>query len=73
MNCTRIGLYESSPPAATTKSTTATTEHSPGLVTYGVARIDQFAFVSSSTWRTPEQVGTATTQAPRSSPSTLGH
>jgi len=38
-------------------------QHSPGFVSYGVAKIDKAAFVSLSTWETREQADAATTNA----------
>jgi hypothetical protein len=38
-------------------------QDSPGFVSYGVAKIDNAAFVSVSTWETGEQANMATTKA----------
>jgi heme-degrading monooxygenase HmoA len=69
MNCTRIALYDITSGTFDEVVSQAKTgmaplfQHSPGFVSYGVAKIDKAAFVSLSTWETREQADTATTNA----------
>ena len=69
MNCTRIAVYDITSGTFGEVVENAKTgmvplfEHSPGFVSYGVAKIDKAAFVSLSTWETREQADAATTNA----------
>jgi heme-degrading monooxygenase HmoA len=69
MNCTRIALYDIKSGTFDEVVSQAKTgmaplfQHSPGFVSYGVAKIDKAAFVSLSTWETREQADAATTKA----------
>jgi heme-degrading monooxygenase HmoA len=69
MNCTRIALYDITSGTFDDVVSQARTgmaplfQHSPGFVSYGVAKIDKAAFVSLSTWETREQADAATTKA----------
>jgi heme-degrading monooxygenase HmoA len=69
MNCTRIALYDIKSGTFDEVVSQAKTgmaplfQHSPGFVSYGVAKIDKGAFVSLSTWETREQADAATTKA----------
>jgi heme-degrading monooxygenase HmoA len=69
MNCTRIALYDIKSGSFDDVVSQAKTgmaplfQHSPGFVSYGVAKIDTAAFVSLSTWKTREQADAATSTA----------
>jgi heme-degrading monooxygenase HmoA len=69
MNCTRIALYDITSGTFDEVLSQARTgmaplfQHSPGFVSYGVAKIDKAAFVSLSTWNTREQADAATSKA----------
>jgi heme-degrading monooxygenase HmoA len=69
MNCTRIAFYDIKSGTFDEVVSQAKTgmapmfQHSPGFVSYGVAKIDKAAFVSLSTWETREQADAATTKA----------
>lgn len=69
MNCTRIALYDITSGTFDDVVSQARTgmaplfQHSPGFLSYGVAKIDKAAFVSLSTWETREQADAATTKA----------
>jgi len=69
MNTTRIALYDITSGTFDDVVDQAKAgmvplfQHSPGFVSYGVAKIDKAAFVSLSTWETREQADTATTNA----------
>jgi hypothetical protein len=69
MNCTRIAFYDINSGTFDEVVTQAKTgmapmfQHSPGFVSYGVAKIDKTAFVSLSTWNTREQADAATSKA----------
>ena len=69
MNCTRIAFYDIKSGTFDEVVSQAKTgmaplfQHSPGFVSYGVAKIDKAAFVSLSTWNTREQADAATSKA----------
>ena len=69
MNCTRIALYDINSGTFDDVVSQAKTgmaplfQRSPGFVSYGVARVDNAAFVSVSTWETREQADAATGKA----------
>ena len=69
MNCTRIALYDIKSGTFDEVVSQAKTgmaplfQHSPGFLSYGVAKIDKAAFVSVSTWETREQADAATSKA----------
>jgi hypothetical protein len=69
MNCTRIALYDITSGTFDEIAELAKTgmvplfQHSPGFVSYGVAKIDKTAFISLSTWLTREQADAATAKA----------
>jgi heme-degrading monooxygenase HmoA len=69
MNCTRIALYDLKSGTFDEVVSQAKTgiaplfQDSPGFVSYGVAKIDNAAFVSVSTWETREQADAATSKA----------
>jgi heme-degrading monooxygenase HmoA len=69
MNCTRIAFYDIKSGTFDEVVSQAKTgmaplfQHSPGFLSYGVAKIDKAAFVSVSTWETREQADAATSKA----------
>jgi heme-degrading monooxygenase HmoA len=69
MTCTRIAFYDINSGTFDEVLSKAKTgmaplfQHSPGFVSYGVAQIDNTAFVSLSTWSTREQAEAATSKA----------
>ena len=69
MYCTRIALYDIKSGTFDEVVSQAKTgmaplfQHSPGFLSYGVAKIDKAAFVSVSTWETREQADAATGKA----------
>ena len=69
MNCTRIALYDITSGTFDDVVSQARTgmaplfQHSPGFLSYGLAKIAKAAFVSLSTWETREQADAATSKA----------
>jgi len=69
MNCTRIALYDITSGTfgeVVEKAKAGMVplfEHSPGFLSYGIAKISTDAFVSVSTWQTRQQADDATGKA----------
>jgi heme-degrading monooxygenase HmoA len=69
MNCTRIALYDITSGTFDEVVQKAKAgmvplfEHSPGFLSYGIAKISKDAFVSVSTWQTRQQADDATGKA----------